>query len=269
MGSTFFYSLVSVMSPVVSHPLPRQRQHAPAVPVVRLCQDEADIRAVMDLRQQAFRPGSDRSDRDLQDRHCEHLIVEGPNGPRAALRLREFGCREGLDGAYAASGYDLNALSRLRLRKLEIGRLCLAPDVADQPRTLHALWGGLTRLVERRRIGFVFGCLSFPGAEPERHAQTLARLHARHLAPTTWRPACRSDAPVPLSGQGGEAVPPPPLLDFYTALGGRVADHAYVDRDLGTIVLFLGLDVAAVPAPRARSLRAASQRLDEAGALRL
>ena len=49
----------------------------------------------------------------------------------------------------------------------------------------------------------------------------------------------------------------PPLLRSYLAMGGWVSDHAVIDRDLGTLHVFTGLEISAVPAARARFLRAA------------
>ncbi|MFZ8959943.1 MAG: ornithine-acyl-ACP acyltransferase, partial [Paracoccaceae bacterium] len=49
----------------------------------------------------------------------------------------------------------------------------------------------------------------------------------------------------------------PPLLRSYLMLGGWVSDHAVIDRDLNTIHVFTGLEIAAVPPARARLLRLA------------
>jgi len=48
----------------------------------------------------------------------------------------------------------------------------------------------------------------------------------------------------------------PPLLWAYLALGGQVSDHAAIDPDLGTTLLFTGVGVAHVPQKRAQRLRA-------------
>ena len=48
----------------------------------------------------------------------------------------------------------------------------------------------------------------------------------------------------------------PPLLRTYLMMGGWVSDHAVVDRDLGTLHVFTGLEIGAVPDGRARLLRA-------------
>jgi putative hemolysin len=50
----------------------------------------------------------------------------------------------------------------------------------------------------------------------------------------------------------------PPLLRSYLAMGGWVSDHAVVDRDLGTLHVFTGLEVGGVPEARIQALRAYS-----------
>ena len=49
----------------------------------------------------------------------------------------------------------------------------------------------------------------------------------------------------------------PPLLRSYLAMGGWVSDHAVVDAQLGTLHVFTGLEIRAIPPARARLLRAA------------
>ena len=48
----------------------------------------------------------------------------------------------------------------------------------------------------------------------------------------------------------------PPLLRSYLAMGGWVSDHAVIDRQMGTLHVFTGLEIAGIPPNRARLLRA-------------
>ena len=48
----------------------------------------------------------------------------------------------------------------------------------------------------------------------------------------------------------------PPLLRSYLGIGGWVSDHAVVDRAMNTLHVFTGVEIAAIPAARARALRA-------------
>lgn len=59
---------------------------------------------------------------------------------------------------------------------------------------------------------------------------------------------------MPDPRRGAEQMPS--LLRSYLAMGGWVGDHAVIDREMNTLHVFTGLEVAAIPAGRARVLRA-------------
>ena len=52
----------------------------------------------------------------------------------------------------------------------------------------------------------------------------------------------------------------PPLLRTYLMMGGWVSDHAVMDRQLGTMHVFTGVEIKAIPPARARALRALAGR---------
>jgi hypothetical protein len=53
-------------------------------------------------------------------------------------------------------------------------------------------------------------------------------------------------------------------LRAYFSLGGKVSDHAVIDADFGTKLLFTGVNVAQVPQKRAQRLWQSLQRIDAA-----
>ena len=84
-----------------------------------------------------------------------------------------------------------------------------------------------------------------------------------NVGPDIWRPGEKA-AQVIRFGTGPEMracdmaralETLPPLLRTYLAMGGWVSDHAVVDRDMGTLHVFTGLEISAIPAARARALR--------------
>ena len=80
-----------------------------------------------------------------------------------------------------------------------------------------------------------------------------------HIAPHSWRPVFHGGyrlAQALEDHKDGGAPNLPPLLRAYLGLGGKVSDHAVIDPDLGTTLLFTGLNVAQVPQKRAQRLRA-------------
>lgn len=234
---------------------------------VALAQSEEEVQAAQRLRHLAFVATRGRGDEGLTDRDADdfdagasHLLVWEGTRAVACCRLRLVSGADLLT-TYAAQYYDLTALARgFPAPMLELGRFCLAPDCHD-PDVLRLAWAGLTMVVDRAGAGLLFGCTSFAGADPQRHGAALAGLRP-HLGPDRWRPGPKSAERVELSGLAAPFNPHqalaglPPLLRSYLAMGGWVSDHAVIDRALDTLHVFTGVEVAAIPATRARALRA-------------
>lgn len=228
--------------------------------VARTAQGEALARA-MALRARCFVDlGGALRDADGHDARARHLLVEDAAG-RALCTLRWRVLAPGEVGlAASAESYDLGPLAARLGRSMEIGRFCTAPE-ARNGEALRLALGALTRLVLRERVELLFGCASFPGTDPRPHRAALAWLGARHVAPVGLRPGQRGKAETfDLAGTAGapHAAPAglPPLLRSYLGMGAVVSDHAVVDRVMNTIHVLCMLDVAAIPAARARALRA-------------
>lgn len=228
--------------------------------VARMARGEALVRA-MALRARCFVDlGGAQRDADGHDAACRHLLVEDEAG-RALCTLRWRGFAPGEARlAASAESYDLGPLAVRPGRSMEIGRFCTAPGARDGEALRLAL-GALTRLVMRERAALLFGCASFLGTDPRPHQATLAWLGARYAAPTGLRPGRRLDMETvelagPLDDPRAARAGLPPLLRSYLDMGAVVGDHAVIDPKMNTIHVLCMLDVAAIPAPRARALRA-------------
>jgi putative hemolysin len=123
----------------------------------------------------------------------------------------------------------------------------------------------MARSVDADGVEMLFGCSSFAGTETARYLDAFAVLRDRHLAPARWLPQAKArDVFRFARGRAAPRAPDarramtrmPPLLRTYLAMGGWVSDHAVVDRDLGTLHVFTGLEIAAIPPARVRALRA-------------
>jgi putative hemolysin len=144
---------------------------------------------------------------------------------------------------------------------IEMGRFCIRPGRQDAD-ILRLAWAALTALVDAGGVEMLFGCSSFRGTEAGAYDDAFALLREKHLAPRRWRPRVKAPAVVRFA-EGLRARPDPkravarmpPLLRSYLQMGGWVSDHAVIDRDLGTLHVFTGLEVAAIPPVRARLLR--------------
>lgn len=227
---------------------------------VRLSQRDSDVVAAQRLRHRAFR-GSDGVDEDGFDGTCQHLLIETVSSGDlvGTCRLHLVRSADLLAQTYTGQFYDLSVFNGVSGPFLELGRFCMSTGTQDGD-ALRLAWAALTRIVDGEGVALLFGCSSFPGTDPAPHSDALAALACHHLAPQSLRPGRKAAETVPLRPVPYDArrsvAQMPPLLRSYLAMGGWVSDHAVVDRDLGTLHVCTGVEIAAIPPSRARLLRA-------------
>lgn len=230
---------------------------------VRLARGEGDLSRALRLRAQMFRGDVLAVDADAFDPKCRHLLVEAraDGALVATCRLLDIADGRAIGHSYAAQFYGLDALAGYRGRMIELGRFAVAPQ-DDSGEVLRLALAGLTGIVEDEGVEMLFGCSSFAGTGPEAYLDAFALLRARHLAPERWQPRIKAGEVFRFAARlrrkpdlkrALKAMPP--LLRSYLAMGGWVSNHAVIDRDLGTLHVFTGLEIGAVPPARARALR--------------
>lgn len=226
---------------------------------VRQARGAADVTAAQALRCRCF--GAQTED-GFDDTSLHVLIEDRASGTLVCCYRLTLLDGSHIDQSYSGQYYELSALSRYEGRMLELGRFCIHPDWHD-PDILRLAWAELTRLVDASEVRLLFGCSSFVGVEAGRYLDAFAVLKARHLAPARWLP--RVKAPDVFRFAARLRRKPdlkkalavmPPLLRTYLLMGGWVSDHAVVDRQMGTLHVFTGLEIGAIPAGRKRLLRA-------------
>ena len=230
----------------------------------RLAENPAEVAAAQALRHQSFRAARGLSpdaghDSDHFDAACQHMLITETTTGRLVCCYRVMALAGGsaIDQSYAAQFYGLASLALFPGPLLELGRFCMHPDQHD-PDILRLAWAALTRLVDDGGVKLLFGCSSFQGTDPLPHHAALSHLAARHLAPPQWSPGIKARETVDLRGltHTPDAGAMPPLLQTYLAMGAWVSDHAVIDREMDTLHVFTGLEIAAIPAARSRALRA-------------
>ncbi len=236
----------------------------------RMAETEADLLAAQTLRHLAFRAARGRGsgsglDADGFDPVCHHVLVEEARSGDLVCCFRLLPLEGGgeIGRSYSAQHYELSALSGFRGRMVEMGRFCIHPERKD-PDILRLAWAMMTRIVDEERVEMLFGCSSFLGTEAEAFRDAFAHLAQRHLAPRRWWPRVKAPEVLRFARRWRRTpadarramLAMPPLLRTYLALGGWVSDHAVVDRDLGTLHVFTGLEIRAIPPARARLFRA-------------
>ena len=150
--------------------------------------------------------------------------------------------------SYSAQYYSLTKLTDLAFTPMEIGRLCVDKEASDPFLLLHA-FKYLMSLISSSRTDFIFGCTSFPGANNPKHLASLRSLKKNQLAGPKLSITKKSDSTLDIKtliGSDNQQMASnflPPLLKFYLRLGGKVSDHAVIDRDLDTLHVFTYLDL--------------------------
>ncbi|MEM8631782.1 MAG: GNAT family N-acyltransferase [Pseudomonadota bacterium] len=240
----------------------------------RVAEGPADIEAAQRLRYLCFiaETGADASgaradgrDSDPFDGVCQHVLIEDTQTDElvGAFRLMALPNGKGIARSYSAQFYALDGLAAYQGAMVEMGRFCIAPG-KGHPDILRVAWAEMARFVDATDTQLLFGCSSFQGCEADAYLEAFTLLADRHLAPRRWRPRIKAPSVFRFAERLRRRQPDakrallqvPPLLRSYLSMGGWVSDHAVVDRDLGTLHVFTGLEIAKMPQARKRALRA-------------
>ena len=99
-------------------------------------------------------------------------------------------------------------------------------------------------------MDFIFGCTSFIGADNPLHLDSLCSLEKSQIAGSKFPVRKKASSILNIKDQiasRDKHIPAknflPPLLKFYLRLGGKVSDHAVIDRDLDTLHVFTFVDL--------------------------
>lgn len=187
-------------------------------------------------------------------------MIEMGDALVGTMRLRILAPAADLNATYTGSFYGIDPIGS---PCLEIGRFCVAPT-APVAEVLRTAWAVLTRLVDAEGVKFIFGCASFEGTDPARYADVFALLLLRHQSELPIKVKASetkrlADVQAPQLDAIAALKQIPALLRSYLALGGFVGDHVVIDRDLETLHVFTGVEIARIPPARARALRRAAQ----------
>jgi L-ornithine Nalpha-acyltransferase len=239
---------------------------------VRLASSDHDIAAAQALRFDIFsnemgaqldaRTRATARDVDDYDAVCDHLLVEdhasGSPVVVGTYRLLRQSVATPRGGFYTATEFDLSPLIGHSLaydsNLLELGRSCVARAYRDSG-TIQILWRGIADYLAEHDIGYLFGCASFFGTDPDTHAAALTYLHHHHLAPPELRARARGEGRVdldrlPLSSYDKRLAMRalPPLIKAYLRVGASIGDGGWIDRNFNTIDVFMVMPVSAIAA---------------------
>jgi putative hemolysin len=239
---------------------------------LRLAETKQEIRKAQRLRYKVFyEEGGAVADRTAAlirrdvcrfDKVCDHLLVVdhaaldrfGRARPKivGAYRLLRQDVAEKNFGFYSAGEYDVAPLLARHAGKrfLELGRSCVLAPYRSK-RVLDLLWRGIGLYIEHYKVDVMFGCASFDGVDPARHARALGFLARYAPSRPDWRVRALSDRHVAMANAAAEDIDRrsalaelPPLMKGYLRCGATFGDGAVIDSQFGTTDVFVVMPVA-------------------------
>ncbi len=240
---------------------------------VRLAQSPAEILAAQEVRYRVFydelgatnhdRGSMERRDADRFDLVCDHLLVfdtslDGPVHRRivGTYRLLRQEPAAEAGGFYSDDEFELKALIARHPGKrfLELGRSCVLPQYRSK-RTIEVLWQGIWAYVNHHNVGVMTGCASFHGIVPAAHAEALSFLAQNCRTSSDWDIRAVSHRYRTMDLMPPEAVSMksalaamPPLIKGYLRVGARIGDGCVIDRQFGTVDIFIVMPVKEIAA---------------------
>jgi putative hemolysin len=242
---------------------------------VRLAETQGEVEQAQRLRYHVFyeemaavpSPAmrEQRRDFDKFDEVCDHLLVvdrgahdeDGQPLVVGTYRLTRDVDAARAGGFYTSGEFDLSRMLAAHEgeKLLELGRSCVLKEYRNRTTTMQLLWKGLMAFVARFDIDLMFGCASFGGTDPDALALPLSYMHHFHAMPAGTEVTARSELYVPMNRMAKDAIDPkeglralPPLLKGYLRAGCRIGDGAVIDRQFGTIDVFIYFPLSAIDA---------------------
>lgn len=235
---------------------------------VRLATDKQEIQAAQSLRYKVFveEMGARlpeeamrlRRDFDHIDAYCDHLLVidttidgEVEDQIVGTYRVLTQENADRHDGFYSQCEFDVESLITRHPEKrfMELGRSCVLPSYRTK-RTLELLWQGNWAYALANGIDAMFGCASFPGDKPYRHALALSFLNQTTAGIGDWEVHAVKGRGVSMDMMPIEAINPraalsamPPLVKGYIRVGALVSGEAVVDKAFQTTDILVMLPV--------------------------
>lgn len=179
------------------------------------------------------------------DAYCHHLVVRDLDAQTivASTRILTDTQARVAGGFYSAKEFDLDAITHVQGRVMEIGRTCVHPDYRTGA-TIGTLWSGLAQFMEINRFAYLMGCASISMQDGGWQAQQImTQMRGKYRMPDHLPIRSKRHLP-PLNTQADIADDHkvPPLLKAYLRLGARMGDEAYWDEDFNTADVFIWLE---------------------------
>jgi putative hemolysin len=235
---------------------------------VRLADSMELLLAAQRLRYEVFAEelgaaiGNDRNrtESDLFDRYCEHIVVVDHSKPRGANVVGTYRVVSpevaSVLGRYSSEAeFDISTLTQVRGSLAEVGRACIHPDYRSGS-VILMLWSAVTKWAIERRYQYLMGCASVNLADGGGTACAISeQLNAAPNMPESFQVTPK----LPFSMVGkqraeDQPVRVPPLLKGYLRLGAWVYGQPAWDPVFNTADFFVLLSMDRMKAKYARHL---------------
>lgn len=224
---------------------------------MRFASNDEEIRACQALRYRVFyeemtaKPTEEmkrlKLDFDDLDKYCDHMMVidtergTGTDRVVGTYRLVRRHAAKAHGSFYTQSEFNIDKILECDGEVLELGRSCVDKDYRTQA-ILNRLWKGIGTYVSHYDAKFLFGCVSFPIADPAVHATSLSYLYQNCLAPESYRPSALKNLHVDMNVKDISDIKTisiirafPPLVKGYMRIGGLFSDGAIIDEQFDTV----------------------------------
>lgn len=227
---------------------------------IKITRDPADVRAAQKLRFEVFNVELNKGlkssyarglDVDDFDPICDHLIVRERKTGRVVgtYRLMLGSAARKNFGFYSEHEFNLENIKRLDGELLELGRSCAHKDYRDRS-LIHLMWQTIAEYVKAHRVRYLFGCASFPTADPREVSESIALVKQKFYAPEKFRveplPELRIeglDENPDIKDREALFAALPSLIKGYLRIGAKLCGPPALDLEFGTTDLFLLLDI--------------------------
>jgi putative hemolysin len=219
---------------------------------VELATSAREVREAQSLRYRVFGEemgaqlkGVTGVDHDEFDDYCQHLLVRESHSGQVVgcTRLLTDANAARLGRFYSECEFELDAITRLKGRRLEVGRTCIAPAFR-QGSAIAVLWSGLAGYINLHRFDYLFGCASIPlGEQDIQAAAIMNRLRRQAMSPENLRVTPRTPLRTTQVADDILDAPLPPLLRTYVRLGAKVCGEPCRDPAFGVADVLMLLNV--------------------------
>ena len=191
---------------------------------------------------------------------CQHLILVDKRRERDQRKDYVIGANRMLSNRYSTFNnefytegeFDLSTLKSMDAHLLEIGRSCIDANYRSGL-TIHLLWKGLAQYILDHKVDFMFGTVSFHGADYRPHVAAMSFLHHRYACDPKLGIVSLDKKSPTVHWHSKENLKPaeiirqlPELLKAYLRIGGKIGQGFFVDTAFNTVDLCLLFEIAKV-----------------------